>query len=109
MASLTSRVVVLLTFQPCHNDPPPTMDEVKGYLAEVIEMIASGTCEDQKAVTSVLVGPTIVKGRHSIRPSFILPTQKVRVLPRVVHPDLQNANCGAIVDGDPVELTLGGR
>ena len=52
------------------------MDEVKGYLAEVIEMIASGTCEDQKAVTSVLVGPTIVKGRHSIRPSFILPTQK---------------------------------
>ena len=34
------------------------------------------------ALTSVLLGPTRVVGRHSIQPSFIVPTQKVRVLSR---------------------------
>ena len=87
------------------DDPPPTIDEVKGYLAEVIEMITSGTREDQEAVTPVLVGPTIVKGRRSIRPSFILPTQKVRVPSRVVHPDIHNKNLAAEIEGPRIELS----
>jgi hypothetical protein len=67
-------------------------------------MITSGTREDHKILTSVLVGPTRVEGRHSIQPSFIAPTQKIRVLSRVVHPALQNANYGKIVDGDLIDL-----
>src|SRR5437588_13065571 len=63
---------------------PPPIDEVDEILSEVWAMIATGTREDHKALTSVLVGPTIVEGRHSIQPSFIVPTQKVRVLSRVV-------------------------
>lgn len=62
----------------------PSRDEIETILAEVCDMIASGTREDHEAVTSVLVGPTRVEGRHSIQPSFIVPTQKVRVLSRVV-------------------------
>jgi hypothetical protein len=31
-------------------------------------MISSGTREDHKTLTSVLVGPAIVEGRHSIQP-----------------------------------------
>jgi hypothetical protein len=65
----------------------PTRDEVEEILAEIRELIRSGTPEDHKTLTSVLVGPTIVEGRHSIQPSFIVPTQKVRVLSRVVPPE----------------------
>lgn len=66
------------------DDRPPTIEEIADILAEVRAMITSGTREDHKALTSVLVGETRVEGRHSIRPSFIVPTQKVRVLSRVV-------------------------
>jgi hypothetical protein len=62
----------------------PTNPDVN--LVEIREMITSGTREDHKTLTSVLVGPTRVEGRHSIQPSFIVPTQKVRVLSRVVRP-----------------------
>ncbi len=64
----------------------PTRAEVEEILVEIREMITSGTLEDHKTLTSVLVGPTRVEGRHSIQPSFIVPTQKVRVLSRVVPP-----------------------
>jgi len=56
------------------DDPIPTPE----ILAEIRDMITSGTREDHKTLTSVLVGPIRVEGRHSIRPSFIVPTQKVR-------------------------------
>ena len=69
------------------DDPMPTRVEIEEILAEIRELITSGTREDHKTVTSVLVGPTIVDGRRSIRPSFIVPTQKVRVLSRVVPPE----------------------
>jgi site-specific DNA recombinase len=66
------------------DDPLPTREVIAEILAEILEMITSGSREDHKALTSVLVGPTRVEGRHSIEPSFIVPTQKVRVLSRVV-------------------------
>jgi hypothetical protein len=64
----------------------PTRAEVEKILVEIREMITSGTLEDHKTLTSVLVGPTRVEDRHSIQPSFIAPTQKVRVLSGVVRP-----------------------
>jgi hypothetical protein len=65
----------------------PTREEIDENLAEIREMITSGTREDHKTLTSVLVDPTRVEGRHSIQPSFIVPTQKVPVLSRVVPPE----------------------
>src|SRR5438105_6672954 len=38
--------------------------------------ITSGSREDHNALTSVLIGPTLVEGRHSIEPSFVVPTQR---------------------------------
>jgi site-specific DNA recombinase len=69
------------------DDPMPTRDEIDDILAEIRDLITTGTREDHKTLTSVLVGETIVEGRHSIEPSFIVPTQKVRVLSRVVPPE----------------------
>jgi len=56
-------------------------------------------------MTSVLVGPAIVEGRHSIQPSFIVPTQKVRVLSTVVLPALHDKNLSAVVKADEIRLT----
>jgi hypothetical protein len=70
-------------------------------------MITSGTREDHKTLTTVLVGPTRVDGRHSIQPSFVVPTQKVRVLSRVVHPALHNKNLLTVLNGR--EIVLSGR
>ena len=67
-------------------DPPVASEEIEEILAEIRFMITKGTREDHKTLTQALVGPTAVEGRHSIRPSFIVPTQKVRVLSRVVRP-----------------------
>ncbi len=65
-------------------DTMPPRGEIEEILAEIRELITGGTREDHKTLTSVLVGPTIVEGRHSIQPSFVVPTQKVRVLSRLV-------------------------
>ena len=67
-------------------DPLPAREEIEAILAEIRLMITEGTREDHKTLTQALVGHTPVEGRHSIRPSFIVPTQKVRVLSRVVRP-----------------------
>ena len=68
-------------------DQPPTREEIEEILAEIRGMITKGTREDHKTLTQALVGHTPVEGRHSIKPSFIVPTQKVRVLSRVVPPE----------------------
>ena len=62
----------------------PTREEIEENLAEIREMITSGTREDHKTLASVVVGPTRVEGRHSIQPSFILPTHRFEFLSRVV-------------------------
>ena len=68
-------------------DPLPSGEAIEEILAEIRLMITDGTREDHKTLTQALVGHTPVEGRHSIRPSFIVPTQKVRVLSRVVPPE----------------------
>ena len=67
-------------------DPIPSRDDIEEILAEIRLMITEGTRADHKTLTQALVGHTPVEGRQSIRPSFIVPTQKVRVLSRVVRP-----------------------
>ncbi len=52
----------------------------------------------------MLVGPTIVEGRYSILPSFIIPTQKLRVLSRVVHPAFHNKNLCGFVEAPLITL-----
>lgn len=46
------------------DDRVPTWDEIEEILAEIREMINSGTREDHRTLTSVLVGLTRVDGRH---------------------------------------------
>ena len=86
------------------DDPLPSIEEVKPFLAEVVEMLKSDSRADHKTVTSALMGHTIVKGRHSVRPAFIVPTQKVRVLSRVVHPALHNKNLLTFLNGREIVL-----
>jgi hypothetical protein len=73
-------------------------------LAEIRELITSGTREDHKALTLVLVGPTMIEGRRGIQPSFSVPTQKVRVLSRVVHPAFHNKNLCGVVKAPAINL-----
>jgi hypothetical protein len=83
----------------------PTRQEIEDVLAEIREMITSGTREDHKTLTSALVGPIRVEGRHSIQPWFIVPTQKVRVLSRLVLPGLHNKNLSALVKTAEIKLS----
>ncbi len=66
------------------DDPIPSREEIEEILAEVRMMLTEGTLADHKALTQALVAYTPVEGRHSIRPQFMVPTRKVRVLSRVV-------------------------
>jgi site-specific DNA recombinase len=65
-------------------EPVESREQIEEVLAEIRLMITDGTREDHKTLTQNLVGYTAVEGRHSIKPWFIAPTQKVRVLSRVV-------------------------
>jgi site-specific DNA recombinase len=76
----------------------PAREEIEEILAEIRLMITDGTREDHKTLTQALVARTVVEGRHSIRPSFIVPTQKVRVLSRVVR--LEGIEPPALRSGD---------
>jgi hypothetical protein len=67
-------------------EPVESREQIEEVLAETRLMITEGSREDHKTLTQNLVGPTSVEGRHSIKPSFIAPTRKVRVLSRVVPP-----------------------
>ncbi|MHB8689487.1 MAG: hypothetical protein ACYDB4_20240, partial [Candidatus Dormibacteraceae bacterium] len=65
-------------------EPVESREQIEEVLAEIRLMITDGTREDQKIPAQHLVGYTPVEGRHSIKPSFIAPTQKVRVPSRMV-------------------------